>query len=402
VNARVIETVVRERLGLDPEALGPDVLARAVEARMRARGFTDPALYTARLMTEPAERTTLAADLVVSETWFFRGGRALFERLAGFVADRAAGRSPGNTVRVLSIPCSTGEEPYSLAIALAERFLTPDEYTIHAVDVSDRALARATAARYGSFAFREGGMDVRPVYFRAVEGDWELLPHLRAAVRFLSGNLTDPVFLADERAYDLILCRNLFIYLTPDARARALANFDRLLVLDGRLCLTPAEADRLPPGRFVPDGPTEYGIYRRAGLGSAVHGAPARTEPAANPRSNPALRLPVPPAPDALASARKLADGGRLDEARAACEALLRARPADADALALLGVVHLAAGRADDALGALRKALYLAPDHVEALEHMITLCARRGDAARASALRQRLARLVPPPPEEGP
>jgi chemotaxis protein methyltransferase WspC len=97
-----------------------------------------------------------------------------------------------------------------------------------------------------------------------------------------------------------------------------------------------------------------------------------------------------------LSAARQLADAGRLDEARAACEALLRRCPADADALALLGVVHLAAERSTDALAALRKALYLAPDHVEALEHMIALSARRGDAAGAAVLRQRLARLVPP------
>ena len=105
--------------------------------------------------------------------------------------------------------------------------------------------------------------DVRPVYFHQIEGQWELLPHLRAAVRFQPGNLTDPLFLASERPYDLILCRNLFIYLTPDARVRALANFDRLLALDGWLCVTPTEADRLPPDRFVSDGPTEFGIYRR-------------------------------------------------------------------------------------------------------------------------------------------
>src|SRR5947209_13114807 len=114
--------------------------------------------------------------------------------------------------------------------------------------MSDRALAKAAAARYGVFAFREAGTDMRPAYFRDVEGQWELLPHLRAAVRFQPGNLTEPDFLASERAYDLILCRNLFIYLTPDARLRAMANFDRLLAFDGRLCVTPAEADRLPPG----------------------------------------------------------------------------------------------------------------------------------------------------------
>jgi chemotaxis protein methyltransferase WspC len=129
--------------------------------------------------------------------------------------------------------------------------------------------------------------------------------------------------------------------------------------------------------------------------GIAPRATPAPRTPAAPPRLAPA-------APGGLAAARQLADGGRLDEARAACEALLRARPADAGALALLGAVHLAAGRTDDALTALRKALYLAPDHVEALEQMSALCARRGDVAGAAALRQRLARIAGPAGEDDP
>ncbi len=400
-----IDTVVRERMGIDPASLGPNVLARAVEGRMLARGLSDPALYTARLMTEQAERDALAADLAVSETWFFRGGKMLFERLAGFLADRLTAR-PGVSARALSVPCSTGEEPYSLAIAMHERFLTPNEYTLDAVDQSERVLARAVAARYSPFAFREGGTDSRPAYFRHTETDqWELLPHLRAAVRFLPDNLTSPLFLAKERAYDLIICRNLFIYLTPDARVRATANFDRLLALDGRLCLTPAEADRLPPGQFVPDGPTEFGIYRRAGTGGEPPRARADASSAPTPapvkvtslaRSGPLKNAPraAPAPPNTLEAARLLADAGQLDEARAACEALLRARATDADALALLGVVHLAAGRPGLALDALRKALYLAPDHAEALTHMMALCERRGDTARAAALRRRLDRLA--------
>jgi chemotaxis protein methyltransferase WspC len=394
VTPGAIENVVRERIGLDPTSLGAGALERAVERRMAARGLTDPGVYAARLMTEAAERDSLACDLAVSETWFFRGGRPLFERLAAFAAERAA-RTPGVPARVLSVPCSTGEEPYSFAICLHERFLTPNEVALDAVDLSERALAKAAAARYGAFAFREAGADVRPAYFRAADDAWELLPRLREAVRLHRANLTDPTFLAAERPYDLVLCRNLFIYLTPEAKLRAMANIDRLLAMDGRLCVTPGEADRLPPGRFVPDGAPEFGVYRRAGVGSAPHATLPPEPAAAKLTATPPPRAATSPAAvGPLNAARQLADAGRLADARAACELFLRAHPTDADALSLLGVIHLAAGRADDSFNAFRKALYLAPDHPEAMAHMAGLCERRGDAARAAALRRRLARAA--------
>ena len=389
--AAVIDKVVRDRLGLDSSALGPSILGRAIEQRMTARGIAEPSLYAARLMTEPAERDALAADLVVPETWFFRGGHALFDRLAAFALERAE-RSSG-AVRVLSAPCSTGEEPYSLALAFLDHLSAPGSCTIDAIDLSERNLARATDARYPASAFREPGSDPRPAYFSKTGTGWELFPHIRSKVRFFNGNLADPLFLAGERPYDLILCRNVFIYLTPDAKQRAMANLDRLLALDGRLCLTPAEAERLPPGRFVLEGPSEFGTYRRAGGGGIVLPAPGERVVI------PVVELPAPPAPrtaprdtNELATARRLADSGRLAEARAECEALLRVRPASANTLALLGVIHLAAGNPDAAFIALGKALYLAPDHPEALSHMIGLCERRGSAGRAAALRKRLAR----------
>jgi chemotaxis protein methyltransferase WspC len=144
----------------------------------------------------------------------------------------------------------------------------------------------------------------------------------------------------------------------------------------------------------VAEGPAEFGIYRRAGAGSKPHTTLIEAQTTA-PAPEAHRTVSVPPAPGALAAARVLADSGRLADARAACEHLLRVHPADADARALLGVVHLAAGNEAAAYDSFGKALYLAPDHIEAISHMIGLCARRGNPARAEALRKRLARLAP-------
>lgn len=435
-----LEALVRERIGLDPTTLGTNVLPQAVADRMRARGASADA-YLALLVSDPDEWATLVSKLVVPESWFFRGGRALFDFLARWVRDRFRQTAPA-PVRVLSAPCSTGEEPYSLAVALDELGVPPAWYRIDAVDLAAAHLRKAIAGRYSAFAFREPGADPRAGHFRPTDDDrWELLPHLRPLVRFQPGNLVAADFLAGDGPFDLILCRNIFIYLTPAARDRVLTNLDRLLAPDGLMCLTPAEADRLPPGRFAAEGPVGFAAYRRLPADGPKSGvvplgeltAPplsgVHRSPAAGPRSGVTPRPADPagpksgvlPVPDtttagpltariagyhhaainarelsaaALAAAREMADAGQLDAARTACEREIGANRPTADLFSLLGVVHLAAGRPDDAAGAFRKALYLDPDHAEALTHMIVLHEQRGDAAPAAGLRRRLARAA--------
>jgi chemotaxis protein methyltransferase WspC len=417
-----VDALVRERFGLDPESLGAATFPRAVELRMRATGVTTTEAYLGILNTDPAEQGALAAELVVPETWFFRGGRALFDWLAEFVANRSGNRPADTPVRVLSVPCSTGEEPYSLAVALQEHMVHPETYQIAGVDLSEPHLARARAGQFTPFAFRETGTDIRPTYFQSVNNQWELRPSIRHLVQFRAANVIDPAFLDGESPYDLILCRNLFIYLTADARRRAMANLDRLLAMDGVLCLTAAEADRLPPNRFVATGPPEFSSYRRVGVGSALHAAlapshqatqTARAETAGHgpttrviPQSNPlpTPQQPIPPAregsprpaaqPHSVEAARELADMGRLAAARDICERLLAQSSGDPNVHTLLGVIHLAEGRAADAAEEFRKALYLDPNNPDALSHMIVICDHKGDTVQAAALRKRLVRAM--------
>jgi chemotaxis protein methyltransferase WspC len=406
-----VETVVRTRLGIDPEALGAAALPRAVERRMSATGTATSDDYLALARFDPAEQLALAAELAVPETWFFRGGHPLFDALARFISARSILRGTGNPVRVLSVPCSTGEEPYSLAIALHDQHVPADAYRIEGVDLSAVHLARARTGRFTSFAFRESGADFQAKYFQHTGDMWELRPSIREGIRFEVGNAADPGFLAGAERFDLILCRNLFIYLTEKARRCALANLERLLVADGWLVLSPAEADRLPPGRFVATGPPGLGIYQRGALPGPVaqqvkpsrpparkpislRQAVMRQPSASNEGAAPPARPDPIAAPETLETARELADAGQLTAARSLCERLLAQAAGDAGIHALLGVVDLAEGRAAEAAESFRKALYLDPNHPDALTHMIVICDNRGDSVQAAALRKRLARAV--------
>jgi chemotaxis protein methyltransferase WspC len=409
--------VLLERLiGLDAASLGPTALAAAVTERRRALDLPDTADYAGRLAHSPAEQAELIDRLVVPETWFFRGGADLFAHLAGEAAARTAGG--GRPFRALCLPCSTGEEPYSLAIALAESGLPPARWEVEGIDLSPRLVAAARRGLYREFSLRQTDAGRRARYFRAVEGGWELDPAVRAHVRFRAGNVVDPGFLPDEGgAFDLILCRNLLIYLTPTARSAALDRLERLLTPDGLVGVGHAEPPNLTRRAFRRVGPEALFLFRREaaratpGSADSTRGStmptprrgvpnPARGEgsraPGAAQRNpgteSPPPPLPAPPPADPLTTARQLADAGRLADALAACQAHLDTAGPSADLFALIGVIRQSLGEIDSAAEAFRKALYLDPDHREALTHVMLLAVARGDAGRAAALRERLAR----------
>src|SRR5262249_58883897 len=107
-------------------------------------------------------------------------------------------------------------------LALVQAAVPPATWLIEGVDVSTRHIERARQGRFGAFSFRQTPPDLRQRFFRLVDGAWELDPAIRSLVRFRQGNLLDPLFLGGEEPFDLVFCRNLFIYFHADARRRAL------------------------------------------------------------------------------------------------------------------------------------------------------------------------------------
>lgn len=174
--------LLRNWIGLDATTIGTPSLARAIRGRMDALGIGDPEAYAAVVRSDSAERDRLVEDVIVAESWFFRD-RQVFN----FVADVAItltplpGRSP---VRILCAPCASGEEPYSVAMALLDAGLQPAQFSIDAVDVSRAALERAQRGRYSANAFRNADCTFRDRWFRT-EGSMALLDdRVRGCVRF--------------------------------------------------------------------------------------------------------------------------------------------------------------------------------------------------------------------------
>lgn len=361
---------------------------RAVRERLRSTGAGldyDPQPGT-------AEFDALVDLVVVPESWILRDP-AVFDVALRFVQARLVAR-PGQCVRVLSLPCAGGEEPYSLAMLLARAGILPAQCRIDAFDLSHAAIARARAGRFTRNAFRgdDGGLRER---FFAVDGaDRVIGAEPRAYVGFVQANLFDVDPAATGR-YDLIFCRNLLIYFDAATQARAAARIAALLDDDGLLIAGYAETPALCRHGFAPRTPRDTFALRKQGRRAqdATPPAPSAPRPALPPLAAPPSEPPPSEPNRLLAEARRHADASRLAQAEDACRAALARQPDNADAWFLLGLMAECGGRQHDAERCWRRCVYLDPDHYEALCALTLLCEQRGDAGPGADYRRRAARI---------
>lgn len=404
--------LLEDEAGLDPGATGAEAVSRAVTAGAASCGCTGPEEYYGRIVASSRERERFLEAFLVHETWFFRDSEP-FVLLRRYLREEWLPAHPGAIFRVLSVPCSTGEEPYSLAISLLEEGIAPERFRIDAADISREGLEAARRAVYGPASFREDAVPPGG-WFSPVTGGLRLDDRVRRAVHFHRADLREPGFLRDAVPYDVVFCRNLIVYLSPAARRHAWANLDRLLAPDGVIFAGSAEVSFFHALGLTPVRHPRSFALRRAGR-AGVSASPERRAPRVSKRPAEAIPRPerprrttaTPPAGIAsspvressppeifdLDAIRVLADRGELEEALSRCERLKEAGNAGAGAYVLAGLIQYELGRLDASEENLLRAVYLDPRHYEALVHLGLLYHRRGDAARAALYRKRSERV---------
>ncbi|RSZ57249.1 protein-glutamate O-methyltransferase CheR, partial [Massilia atriviolacea] len=209
------------------------VVGRAVERRMQATALEDARAYERLLAGSAQELSALTELVVVPESWMFRDAEA-FVAATAFIGRRLAA-SAARPVRILSVPCAGGEEPYSMAMSLYSAGVASADYAIDAVDLSEVALARARAGLYTRNAFRGRHLDFRERFFKPAGAEFQICDEIRRQVSFEQANLLDPGFSSRPGYYDVIFCRNLLIYFDDPTVALAIASLARLLAGDGIL-----------------------------------------------------------------------------------------------------------------------------------------------------------------------
>ena len=407
------ELLLKKAMGLDTASIGETAVLSAVQARARACAIADLDAYWEHVNHSPAEIQALVEAVVVPETWFFRDREAFTAavRLLGadgqIAADGTMRRASGAPFRLISLPCSTGEEPYSLAMALCDAGFPPDAFRIDAVDISGPAVEHARRGVYGRNSFRGQDLAFRDRHFVATRDGYSIANPLRSLVRFAQGNLFE-LGPADDGAYDVVFCRNVLIYFDPADQKRAVGVLRRLLAPAGVLFVGHSETSLLIEEGFASARiPLAFAFRKQetvAGArpapkpaGAVPAWVPARPRPVAGARVRPEAPVPRPPArvepATGLEDIRRVADAGDLAGALKLGEAMLRKNQPTSDALHLMAVLSEAAGDPARAVDYHRKTLYLDPGNHEALIHLGLLLEKQGDRTGALRMRERARRL---------
>jgi chemotaxis protein methyltransferase WspC len=405
-----IEELLLREIGLVSSSVGLATIEAAVRCRMTECKINDRHAYFNRLISRRTELDSLIDEVTVPETWFFRD-KEPFAFLMSYVTKKWSWEKRNQPLRVLSVPCSSGEEPYSIAISLMEAGISEEMICLDAVDINRRALGKARNGVYGQNSFRDSTFHRFIHYFQSLpKNEYSVRNNLLRVVNFIHGNILKNNFLADRAPYDIIFCRNLLIYMDVEARQSILRTLSKLLKQDGLLFVGHAEA--LPIVNAVFNPLRENGAFVYCNSKSKLECIPPRSNyvaPRPHADSTVAETLSLFPAkvpskrkPDSaggktmglhdeslLAKAQQLANDGQHREAEGICHTHIEKYPLSAQAFFILGIIAQAKGDLTLAEDQLQKVIYLDPEHEQALQHLAFIYDDCGDLEKAQDIRRR-------------
>lgn len=282
--------------GIDFSHYKQATILRRIQRRMAATGMRTLYDYSHYVEGHPDEYARLAASFLINVTEFFRD-KGLFAHLGEQVIPDLItyARTHGNRLRIWSAGCATGEEAYSLALLIADQLGSElEHFTIHifATDADTAAIAFARRGIYPAASLARLPDHYKARYFTEVEGGYLIDRRVRSLVVFGEHDLGKRAPFPD---IDLVLCRNVLIYFTPELQRRALQLFAFSLRHDGYLILGSSESTSVLPEYFAPVE-RHFNVYRRQGgrvLVTMLPPAPARILPSSWEKAKPSLAPPA-------------------------------------------------------------------------------------------------------------
>ncbi len=406
---QIIE-LIEKKIGLKPKSVSFLIWEWVLKERMKLCNLSTYEDYYKRLQMSPHEVQELVELIVVPETWFFRD-KSVFEFLTSLIHEKKIQNGP---LKVLSVACSTGEEPYSIAMTLLAAGLAPKDFMVDALDISKKSLTKAEIGIYGKNSFRGKELDYRDVYFDHTSEGYAIKEDVKQHVHFYFGNILDKTPF-DAHSYPLIFCRNVLIYLDTVAQERTFKQLKSFLAPGGYLIVGPAEMQIARNAGFEPvHFPRAYAFTLEQKEEKPVEEKP-RPIQAKGTRQRLLQKLcapfafaDLPPSAEApamiqvapsiqgsdtktlmLEEALKLANGGFFEEASSVCFKFMHQYGANPDIYYLLGLIQHAIGDEVKAEEFFHKTVYLRPSHYEALVYLALLHEKKGEFNKAELFRKR-------------
>jgi chemotaxis protein methyltransferase CheR len=264
---KLLTDLIQERFGLTFNGIRLEILESRLRPRLRALHLSSVRDYYQYLRFHPdreSEFALLPAMVTNNETYFFRETHQFDLLVNHVIPERRAGLR-GRPLRFLSAGCSSGEEPYSLSIALhnAGLQLAGLSWEIDACDLNPERIQRAQEALYPEGSLRACDADARRRYFAQEPGGFRLKEKYRRGVRCFHANLLSTSGLLGWGVYDAILCRNMLIYFSDAAFSNLIALFARSLLPGGYLFLGHSESLLDRKTAFTPTMVGGAVVYRK-------------------------------------------------------------------------------------------------------------------------------------------
>lgn len=412
-----IKLLLKREIGLDASTVGEATIKKFLGQRMRACKLDNIDDYYNLLTGDHNELSALLETAVIPETWFFRDARP-YTHILKTIRDNPL-KYANNPCNILSIPCSTGEEPYTIAMYLLQESIPATRFHITAVDISQQALAIALQGSYGNNSFR-GRTDQKYIdrFFSLTNSQYLISDQVRQCISFKRVNVLDITTLPQNQLYDFILCRNLLIYFDVKTKFLAFNNLHKILKDDGVLFIGHSEFGAVPINLFSNTGTENaFGLIKfvppveikTAPAPTSMQALPVKAAAKSTNNIPPVFIHASAPVPTPIQSeipviatskqsllmrAQQLADEGKMQDAEECCLQHLEQNGDNFESFFLLALINESSNRHVMAEEFYRKAIYLNPKHYQSLIHLALLLENNGDKKAAMLLKQRAERAL--------
>ena len=422
--------VIVSRMGLHfPRERWP-MLSRNLASAAREFGFQNMNGFIQWLLSSELNKDQimiLASHLTISETYFWREPQ-VFSALTDFILPELIKlkQKGERSIRIWSAGCSTGEEPYSVAIALHKTIQKIEDWdiTILATDINPKALSKAVSGIYGTWSFRNSPSWLKTRYFRnKVDRQLEIIPEIKKMVNFTCLSLVEMSAISNTNTMDIIFCRNVLMYFTSEWVSKISQNLFNSLSEDGWFIVSSSELSSYVFPQFTPVNFPGAVLYRKGTNGSVLplsfiasanedlqlSPAEALTKEGIQPilpfTSSPVKPLlpitPSPPLPvnhsaiqepqpaseetsaEKIFAIRLLANQGFLPEALALCNEAIVSEKLNVVFYFIQASILQEMDKSSEAIDSLKKAIYINPDYIMGHFTLGNLFIRQGNAKNA-------------------